>query len=230
MEFPKQRRLNNMKLLLVLFLVLLAWKASAQDTLYLKVHGLGHEKYILKENRTFIYNSSLCGSTFVSFGTYKKNFFGYKFSYDTTLCPTPSISGLSRGSDKDSITIFFHNMVDNSLQPFFGSIIIGGQVVECDTNYLAIFVGNLNTDDLILKSDYMNELIFALDSISTTYHIYLTPLSINYKCGVNDIHKLKKRREGYLNKFAVYDEIREKPWKKGRKRIVKQYYQITKRN
>jgi hypothetical protein len=217
--------LNYMKQLLTLCLFLIVCKASAQDTLYLPVPGLGHEKYILNDNRTFIYNSDLCGSSFVSLGTYRKNLTGYKFKYDSTQCPTPSITAVNQDLMNDSILLLFHNMVDSTRQQFFGSLILNEQRFAFDSDSI-IIPKQASKSNVLILNDYLNKLTFTLDSTSTTFNVYLEPFGNSYRCGPNDIRRLKKRRNGYLHKFNVYDEIRGEPWKKGTKRVVRHYYQL----
>lgn len=226
-DLPAHGHLNNMKLLLALYILLIVSNTNAQDTLYLPVHGLGHEKYVLKDNGSFIYSSYLCGSSFVSFGTYKRTVIGYTFRYDTTMCPSPHIIEINKKTINDSITLFFHNMVDGTRQPYFSSLTIGEQPYICnyDSDTISIPKHSLKSNVLTIR-DLTDSLIFTFDTTSSELHIYLSPIGMGYNCGVNDIRKLKKTKHGYLHKFNVYDEIRERPWKKGIKRVVRQYYQL----
>jgi hypothetical protein len=224
-ELQVHVHLNNMNRLFIFYLFFTVSSAFAQDTLYLPVHGLGHEKYVLNENETFIYSSHLCGSSFISFGTYKKNMFGYRFNYDTTLCPNPSITELNQTDINDSIILLFYNMVDSTRQPFFDSLVIGEQSYRFNSDSITIPKQSLKSNILTIKEP-TNELVFTFDSTITKLQIYLAPMGFGYRCGMNNIRKLKKTKYGYLHKFNVYDEIREEPWKKGTRRVVRHYYQL----
>jgi len=74
-----------------IFFSINTFNINAQDTLLHKVPFLGSERYILFDDGNFIFKSYLCGSSFVSYGNYKRTLFGVKFEYDTTKCPTPYI-------------------------------------------------------------------------------------------------------------------------------------------
>jgi hypothetical protein len=223
--------LNNMKLLLALYILLIVSNTNAQDTLYLPVHGLGHEKYVLKDDGSFIFSSYLCGSSFVSFGNYKRTFNGYKFKYDTTKCPSPNITEVNKKTINDSMTLFFHNMVDNIRQPYFDTLTIGEVQYICNHDSDSITIPKKSLNSNVLTITYLADtLVFTIDTSSSELHIYLSPIGMGYNCGVKDIRKLKKTKRGYLNKFVVYDENKEKPWKKGTKRVVRQYYQLKQKN
>lgn len=220
-----------MKRLLSLYILLIVSNTYAQDTLFLPVHGLGHEKYVLKDDGSFIYNSSLCGSTFVSFGNYKRTLFGYKFTYDTTRCPSPFIREVIKKTSNDSLTLFFYNMVDSKRQPYFDSFTIGEQTYRCnfDSDSIRIPKQSLKTNVLNV-SNHSTNLNFSFDSTSSELHVYLSPIGLGYSCDIKDLRKLKKTKHGYLHKFNVYDENTEKPWKRGTKRVVRHYYQLRPRN
>ncbi len=228
---PAHEHLNNMKQLLAFYILLIVNYTNAQDTLYLPVHGLGHEKFVLKDDGSFIYSSHLCGSSFVSFGTYKRTVVGYKFKYDISKCPSPHITEINNKTINDSITLFFHNMVDSTRQPYFNNLTIGEFQYKSnyDSDSITIPRQSLKSNFLSIR-DLSDSLDFTIDTSSSELHIYLSPIGIGYNCGVKDIRKLKKTKRGYLNKFVVYDENRDKPWKKGIKRVVRQYYQLRQKN
>ena len=214
-----------MKYLLVVAFILIIQNVSAQDTLYHRIPRLGHQKYVLKDDGTFVYTSLQCGFGLVSYGSYTKNPVGYTFSYDTTKCPKPSIVCKNQKPvNDDSIVLFFYDMVDSSRLPYYNSIVIGDQSFECHSDSLIIPKRTLKTNLLIVE----NNLPFIFDSSSTELNLYLNLTFC--ECGLNDIRKLKKTKHGYLNKFIVYDEIREKPWKKGKKRVVREYYQLHRKS
>jgi hypothetical protein len=211
---------------LVFFLFLFFFICSyAQDTLYLPVHGLGHEKYVLKDDANFIYSSSLCGSNFVSFGTYKKTIFGYSFDYDTTKCPNPIVLSINDDHINNNIALFFHNMLDSTRQPNYNSLSVGSIKYNCDIDSILIPRTSIKSNILIV-SDLSGSLVFNFDTTASELHIYLPPIGLGYNCGIHDVRKLKKTKLGYLHKFIVYDENRDKPWKRGTKRIVRHYYQL----
>ncbi len=214
-----------MKQFFLLFSIFFLNCSCAQDTLYLPVIGLGHEKFVIEENGHFVYSSYLCGSSFVSFGTSKKTLFGYRFDYDTTMCPKPGVVEVRNESTSDSITLFFFNMVDSTIQPYYNSLSVGGKYLRCDTDFVTIPKSTLKSDLLMIREG-SDSLIFKFDTTVSELHIYLAPNGSSYNCGLNDVRKLKKTKLGYLYKFAVYDEDREKPWKKGNKRVVRHYYQL----
>lgn len=218
-----------MKRLLALYVLLIVSNFYAQDTLYLPVIGLGHEKYILKNNGTFVYSSELCGFSFISFGTYKKTNFGYHFDYDTTRCAYPSVAEIKSERINDSIYLFFYNMVDSTRQPCYSVLSIGEKYHPCQTDSIKIPRTSLNSDKLIV-GEMSDSLVFKFDTTASELHIYLPPHGLGYNCGVNDVRKLKKTKLGYLHRFNVYDENREKPWKRGTKRVVRHYYQLRQKN
>lgn len=228
MEFFANWYLNGMKQLLLISFLLIVRNVSAQDTLYHRIPGLGSQKYVLNEDGTFIYTSFQCGFGFVSYGNYTKNPDGYSFSYDTTKCPEPSIKSSYQKSASDYIILLFHDMVDNKRLSYYGSIGIGDQSFDCQSDSIAIPKKNIKTNAIILRGEFSNELTFTFDPACNQLNIYLN-LSI-YDCGVNDIRKLKKTKHGYLHKAIHYDENREKPWKKGKKRVVREYYQGSKKS
>ncbi len=197
----------------------------AQDTLYLPVHGLGHEKYVLNDDGTFVYSSHLCGSSYFSFGKFKRNLLGFKFSYDTTRCPKPSLNQLNHGMKSDSTKLTFYSMVDSTRRAFFGLCNIGGQSYWVDSDSIIVSKEKLKTNTLILK-EFSDSLTFTFDLTCSELQVYLAPIGLSYDCGSNDIRGLKKRNLGYLHKFEVFDEIKEKPWAKGTKRVVRQYYRL----
>lgn len=212
-----------MKQLLLISFLLIIRNVSAQDTLYHRIPGLGSQKYVLKADRTFIYTSFQCGFGFVSYGSYHKNILGYRFSYDTTKCPEPSIVISNQNQMDDAVVVlFFRDMTDSTRQTYLGSMTIGDQTFECHSDSLTIPQKSIHSNSLVLKTDNSSELTFTFDSTSNRLNIYLN-LSL-YECGVNDIRKLKKTKHGYLHKAIHYDENREKPWKKGKKRVVREYY------
>ena len=220
---------NNMKQLFILFLLFFFNFSHAQDTLYLPVHGLGHEKYVLKEDGTFNYSSYLCGSTFFSFGTFKKTIFGYRFSYDSAKCPSPSILEVKNESINDSLILFFYSMVDSTRLPIFNSLSIGAEQHWCDFDSIILPRKSLNSNILTIGKT-SDSLVFKFDPTALELHVYLPPTRFGYNCGINDVRKLKKTKWGYMHKVKVYDEIREEPWKKGTKRVVHQYYQLRSKN
>jgi len=204
-----------------IFFSINTFNINAQDTLYHNVQGLGGEKYLLYEDGTFIYESYLCGFNFMSYGIYKRNLFGIKFEYDTTKCPTPYILCEKADVNYDSITIYIYNMVDKSTMFFPVIITNGSKNIKCLSDSITIPKSDLTTDSI--QFTYLNQkTIFKFDTSCATLKVYLEPFG--YNCGINEISKLKKRNKGYLYKFKVFDEIREKPWKKGKKRIVKHFY------
>lgn len=213
-----------MKQFLAISLLLFLLNASAQDTLYHRIPGLGHQKYVLNEDGTFIYTSFQCGFGFVSYGNYTKNTDGYSFSYDTTKCPKPSITSSNQGPESDYIILFFHDMVDRSRLFYYGSIVIGDQSFECQSDSIVIPRKSIKTNAIILRSEFSNELTFTFNPACNQLNIYLN-LAI-YECGMNNVRKLEKTKHGYLHKSIHYDENREKPWKKGKKRISREYYQL----
>jgi len=225
-EFSFDHHLNSMEKLLLLSLLFLVKSLYAQDTLYHPIPMLGHEKYILHDDGTFIYRSHQCGFTSLSFGSYRKNVFGYTFDYDTTKCPKPAIHGIKKGFPSDSIMLFFNDIVYEKRLYYFGSVSIGDQTFECQSDSLLIPKKLIKSNSLILKGEYSENITFTFDSTSTQLNLYLNLIA--YECGINDIRKLKKTKHGYLNKFIVYDENNEKSWKKGKKRIVREYYQLRK--
>ncbi|MGV3612806.1 MAG: hypothetical protein ACO1N0_17730 [Fluviicola sp.] len=212
-----------MKQLLLISFLLIIRNVSAQDTLYHRIPGLGSQKYVLNEDRTFIYTSFQCGFGFVSYGSYRKNILGYRFSYDTTKCPQPSIVSLNEEFESDYLTLFFYDMVDRECRNYYDSVVIGDQSFECQSDSIAIPKKSIKTNAITLRGEFSNELTFTFDPACNQLNIYLN-LSI-YDCGVNDIRTLKKTKHGYLHKAIHYDENREKPWKKGKKRVVREYYQ-----
>lgn len=225
MELIKLLHPNKMKQFLLIYILFVCFKSYAQDTLYFEVYGLGHEKYVLKEDGTYVYSTFLCGSSSVSIGTFKKTIFGYSFSYDSSKCPNPSVFEINRGSNHDSLTINFYDMLDSTAQPCFAPLNIGGKKYFCDSNSIKIPKDSLQSNVLTIGQN-SNRLVFKFDTTATELNVYLSSPVFGYKCGDNGIRKLKKTKKGYLHKFKVYDEIEEKPWKKGTKRIVRNYYQI----
>ena len=225
MEFFAQMYLNGMKQLLLLFLCFFVKNVSAQDTLYHAVPMLGHEKFVLHDDGTFFYSSHLCGYTYLSFGSYRKNCFGYSFKNDTTKCLQPSLVSSNEGITSDCIVLHFYNVTDSLRVSYSGLVLIGDHIFECQSDSLIIPKKPIRSNTLILNSeDYSKDLTFTFDSTSTQLNLYLN-LAF-YQCGINGTRKLKKTKYGYLNKVIVYDEIRDKPWKKGKKRVVKHYYEL----
>jgi len=214
-----------MKPFFLLFILFTGLNGSTQDTLYHPVAGLGSEEYVLFTNGTFIFKSYLCGSAFVSFGDYKKNIFGYEFTYDTTRCPSPFLIEEKIAQPQDSIHLFFFNMIDSLSTSIFGEFVIGGQHFRCDTSAITVSKHNFSSDTLAFKN-YRKEITFVFDTSSTSLKIYIQPNWFSYKCGTNQIDKLKKTRYGYLTKSKVYDEVHGKPWKK-KKRTVGHYHQLV---
>ncbi len=225
MELIELMHPNKMKQLFLIYIFFVCLKSNAQDTLYLEVHGLGHEKYVLKEDGTYVYSTFLCGSSSVSFGTFKKTIYGYNFRYDSSKCPNPSIFEINSGSNHNSLTINFYDMLDSTAQPCFAPLNIGGKKYFCDSNLIKIPKDSLHSNVLTIGQN-SNRLVFKFDTTATELNVYLPSPVFGYKCGDNGIRKLKKTKKGYLHKFIVYDEIEEKPWKRGTKRIVRHYYQL----
>jgi hypothetical protein len=122
-------------------------------------------------------------------------------------------------------------MVDSTRQPYFNNLTIGEFQYKSnyDSDSITIPRQSLKSNFLSIR-DLSDSLDFTIDTSSSELHIYLSPIGIGYNCGVKDIRKLKKTKRGYLNKFVVYDENRDKPWKKGIKRVVRQYYQLRQKN
>lgn len=224
MEFIFHLHQNSMKRLLLLSLLLITRNVFAQDTLYHPIPMMGHEKYILYEDGTFFYSSNQCGFTSISFGSYQKKVLGYTFDYDTASCPKPSIQSLKEGFQSDSITLFFNDLVNQMSLYYSGLVIIGDQTFECEEESLIIPKKLIKSNTLILKSKYSNDLTFTFDSTSSQLNIYLN-LGVS-ECMIKGIRKLKKTKHGYMNKFITYVENNQRPWRKGKKRIVKQYYEL----
>lgn len=195
----------------------------SQDTLYHDVIGLGQEKLTLKSDGSFLFESSLCGKYSISLGTYNETLFGIKLSYDTTMCPKVSLVELNEEDATDSITFYFFDMIDSSKTITYDQLIIGGHSFNCDTNFLKISRINLKNDTLIYRS--ANDLhVFKLNESNSKYHLYVEPLALYYSCGNYFTDKLRKVRNGYVYKKIVFDEIKDKPWKKGKRRKVKLYF------
>lgn len=190
----------------------------AQDTLYMPVPGLGAEKFILKNDGTYIYHSRLCGSRFVSAGTYRKTLTGYRFHCDTTKCPVSSIVQ-ETATDKDSICVFFYDFTDSIRISFWGNVFIAGKTYNCENDSLQISKKDLPDGPTSLRLEEGQE--FFVDKSYTTVKLFLAPPG--YRCGDNHIRKLRKTRRGYMDKDVVYDEDAEAPWKKHR-RVVRHYF------
>ncbi len=193
----------------------------AQDTLLLPVPSLGHEKYVLYDNGTFLYSSHLCGYSYFALGDYKKNAFGYLFKYDSSRCPSSSIIQIKNEFYKDSIKFSFYSMYDSSITSYYGTVSIGEQQYKCSSNALTVSKNTLKSTNLeLIKTS------FQFDTSCSEIKIYFGQYGLLNKCGINEVKKLKKTRKGYLHKFKVRDTNKKKPWKKGKKRTIKHYYQI----
>lgn len=116
-------------------------------------------------------------------------------------------------------------MVDSLPQMHIGFILVGTNKHE--TNSYSISIPKPQNGESKLTIDgFVQKKIFNFDPTCSELQIYLKPMGLDFSCGVNDVRRLKKTKHGYLDKFNVFDEIREKPWKKGSKRVVKHYYQL----
>lgn len=213
-----------MKKLLIIYLLFSSY-SFAQDTLYHSVPGLGHEKFVLKENGTFVYSSHLCGFSSYAFGSYNKNMLGYKFFYDSTLCPKPSILEIEHKAGEQNLTVFFFNVLDSCRENYSGSLVFGQQKIKCDSDSIVISKLNLNSTILNLENRH-SKYSFAFDSSCTKLQVYINPLYSDISSSPYCIKKLRKTKRGYLKKRIVFDENREKPWKKGTRRVVRHYYKL----
>ncbi len=214
-----------MKRILTLLQVFILINTFAQDTLSHPVPGLGGETFYFYHDSTFKFNSQLCGQEGFSFGTYSKNRFGYSFTYDSTKCPTPFLTETKADNDNDSLEVCFFNFTDSTELFIYLYMNIGGTIFKNDSiSTLRISKQELNSNTIILKR-YPSDLTFTFNLSSTKLDVYIPPASFGYSCGNARILKLRKTRNGYLQKIKVFDKRQDKPWKKGKKRIVRHYYQ-----
>ena len=211
-----------MKSILIILLTCIGFSCLSQDTLMHPVHGLGHEKYVLFEDGSFVYSSHLCGHSFYSYGDYKKLIFGYRFNYDTTRCPTRSLISSDSTSTSDTITFLFFSMMDSTTLSVNATATIGGNTFNGEIDTLKVARADLKNDQLTIEL-FKDAITFAFDEKSTENKIYYESPTFGYSCGINNIKRLKSTKHGYLYKFYVFDEDPEKPWKK-QKRIVYHYY------
>lgn len=225
MDSIKFQHLKHMKQFLIVSLLLLSHTFYAQDTLYHAVHGLGDEQFVLKEKGSFVFTSSLCGTEFIALGTYKKTFRGYRFDYDSTLCPKPSVHSLMNGRHTDSLKVVFYSMIDSTLCSYSDTLFIGGQSYICNASSLTLDRRSFVSDTLRIKEP-AQFCTTHFDKSAEEIHIYISPNGFGFICGESDISKLRKKKWGYLHKFYVYDENKDKPWKKGKKREVRHYYEL----
>jgi hypothetical protein len=196
----------------------------AQDTLYLPVPRLGHEEFVLYEDGSFYYRSHLCGFDYVAPGYYRKHFGNYVFSYDTTRCPLPYIEEFTRAEPQDSLLLCFYEMPDKTPSEYYGVIAIGEKRFGCNGDSCVVSLHEVGERILRLHGPG-KELVFSFNSTTTEIHLYIPPM-MGYTCGAGAIRILKKRCAGYLRKSVVYDENQEKPWKRGQRRVVREYYKF----
>lgn len=208
-----------MKVWFVVFSLTLTVLCIGQDTLYLPVPALGHEKFILKNNKTFIYQSDLCGYRFVSVGTFRKTLLGYRFNCDTIGCPEQFSLQEKTGTDTSSVCISFYDFLDSTRIDYWGEISIAGVSYTCEGDSLKISKKDLPCGSILLRLERNEE--FLIDKNYTTVKLFLE--SPGWRCGDNHIRQLRKTSHGYLLREVVYDENRNKPWKK-HKRIVRHYF------
>jgi hypothetical protein len=139
--------------------------------------------------------------------------------------PKPSINELKSLIKSDSTKLTFYSMIDSTRRSFFGVCKIGEQSYWVDSDSIIVSKKEIKTNTLIIE-EFSDTLAFTFDLTCSEVHVYLAPNGISYNCGSNDIRRLKKRKLGYLHKFVVFDEIKDKPWAKGTKRVVTQYYTL----
>lgn len=207
-----------MRLILLLFLFSFTSESISQDTLIHPVDGLGSERFILFDDGSCMFKSSLCGHTFVSIGTYRKTLWGIKFSYDTTKCPKQIMINNSCNDKTDSVKISFYNLLDSTPDITWGTIISEKFKIQYDSKAITISKKLIINDSLNLHLYNLQQIKIPCNKTDCSIDAYLAPFI--YSCGMCEINRLTKTNDGYKYKTHTYDPIEDKPWRKGKRRRV----------
>lgn len=217
---------DTMKNISLIILISLSFMGKAQDTLTLRVPMIGGKEIVLFNNDTFVFRSNLCGSTSLSYGTYKKSIFGLKLYTDSSLCPKPHVVEIMNDRDDDTLMILFFDLIDNTNRTFFGTVQIGGIKQKSFGDTILISKKHFLNDSLIIETNKTKK-AFRIDTSSSIIECYLALNTFGYSCGSLDFLKLKKTKGGYMQKSISYDDNRDKPWKKGKRRVTKEVFRVS---
>ena len=209
-----------MKALSLLMFIAFSILSYGQDTLREQNSRMYSRYYLLFDNNSFEFHFNHCTGQSVSFGTYKKTNNGINFNYDSI--PEPETKIVDSRTESDSIKIELFNISDSTRIDYFK--------VLTNPYKAIIYDGNCSLPTKSVKSNsieithFSDTIRIPISNNQTYFRVYIFPhyLSYNYF----GVEKMKKKKDHFYFKSKVIDANEEKPWKKGKTRILQYEYKI----